>query len=215
MKIIDTKTWNRKAAYNNFINYTNPIFSLSTRLDVTDLYTRCKTQKRSFFADFLYLAVRCLNSIDEFKLRIYNDNVVSFDIINPSYIVLADDNAIVTCATEMCDSYEEFYKNVREDIENAKHNVVNKKFNNHTLNNLFYISCLPWTDIVSVINPYDLKNPEDSSIPRLTWGKATEESGRVKMMMDISAHHALIDGEPVCRAFNKIQDALNHLEKVY
>ena len=67
---------------------------------------------------------------------------------------------------------------------------------------------------MSVNNPYDLKDAENSSIPRLTWGKAVNENGRMKMMMDISAHHALIDGEPVCRAFNIIQNSLNDIEKV-
>ena len=45
-------------------------------------------------------------------------------------------------------------------------------------------------------------------IPRLTWGKAVAEGDRVKMSLDIAAHHALVDGEPVCRGINMIEDAL-------
>lgn len=128
---------------------------------------------------------------------------------------MSDSGVILTCRSEMRDNYAEFYANVRNDIENTKKsgNSANA-FNVTRDNNYFFISCMPWTDLMSVNNPYDLKDAENSSIPRLTWGKAVNENGRMKMMMDISAHHALIDGEPVCRAFNIIQNSLNDIEKV-
>ena len=56
-----------------------------------------------------------------------------------------------------------------------------------------------------------MNDPESSSIPRLTWGKYADENGRKKMTFDIAAHHALLDGEPICRAFIKIQNALNDI----
>ena len=215
MKKIDLDRWKRKIPYENFIGYTNPIFSLCTRLDVTNLYNASKARKTSFFTDFLYVVMKSLNSLEEFRLRILKGEVVLYDVINPSYIVMSDSGVILTCRSEMRDNYAEFYANVRNDIENTKKsgNSANA-FNVTRDNNYFFISCMPWTDLMSVNNPYDLKDAENSCIPRLTWGKAVNENGRMKMMMDISAHHALIDGEPVCRAFNIIQNSLNDIEKV-
>lgn len=214
MKKIDINSWKRKVPYENFISYTNPIFSLSTRLDVTELCERCKREKTSFFVDFLYIVMKCLNSIDEFRLRILNNEVILYEEIHPSYIVLTDDGVIATCRTEMCNSYPEFYKNVRADIaETKKRKNQDSEFNLNKENNCYYVSCMHWVDLVSVSNPYDLKNNDLSSIPRLTWSKFVDENGRKKMMMDISVHHALVDGEPVCRGFIKIQEALNNLEK--
>ena len=37
MKEIDVATWKRKAPYENFVNYSNPVFSMTVRLDVTKL----------------------------------------------------------------------------------------------------------------------------------------------------------------------------------
>ena len=213
MRKIDTTTWKRKVPYKNFIDYTNPIFSLSTRLDVTELCNRCKKEGTSFFADFLYIVMRCLNSIEEFRLRIVNDEVVLYDTIHPSYIVLTDDNIIVTCRTEMQRSYFKFYKNVRDDIEEKKQrSIQDGEFNIKKENDCYYISCLPWVDLMGVSNPYNLNDNEQSSIPRLTWGKFVDENGRKKMTMDIAVHHALLDGEPVCRGFIEIQKALDHIE---
>lgn len=216
MKVIDVENWKRKIPYQNFIGYTNPIFSLATRLDVTDLYALCKKRGTSFFTDFTFIVTTCLNSIEEFRLRILGDDVVLYDAISPSYIVMSDEGVIVTCRTTISDDYADFYRRAREDAERAKKGLQPpKEFNNSDKNDAYYISCMPWTDLRAVSNPYDLKDRQSSSIPRLTWGKFTEENGRKMMTMDIAAHHALIDGEPICRGFNAIQKALSDPETFF
>lgn len=200
--------------YENFIRYTNPIFSISTRLDVTELLRRCKAEGTSFFTDFMFLTMKCLNSVEELRIRIKGENVVVYDKIDPNYIVMSDGGVIVTCRSKMYDEYAEFYTAARSDVDAAKRGK-NEIFNSSSDNDCFFISCMPWLDIASMSNPYDIKNAEQSSIPRLTWSKFTEENGRYKMMMDIAAHHALVDGEPVCRAFNLIQAALDDVEKIF
>ncbi|MGN1373327.1 MAG: CatA-like O-acetyltransferase [Candidatus Coproplasma sp.] len=214
MKIIDVENWKRRIPYENFIKYTNPIFSLSTRLDVTELYASCKRRGTSFFTDFTFIAATCLNSVEEFRLRIKGGNVVLYEEISPSYIVMSDGGVIVSCRSQIYDDYSRFYRAAREDIERAKLAKQVKAFNDG-LNDVYYISCMPWVDLTSFSNPYDLKDVEASSIPRLTWGKFSEENGRKKMTMDIAAHHALIDGEPVCRGFIAIQQALNDPDKFF
>jgi chloramphenicol O-acetyltransferase type A len=211
MKIIDVDKWKRKVPYENFIGYTNPVFSLSTHLDVTYLFEKSKKEHTSFFTNFLYIVVKCLNSIEEFRLRLYKGNVVLYDEIKPSFIVLSDSDVIVSCRTDMSDDYATFYANNRKAIQSARSSDGKQPFNADDHNNYFYISCIKWVDISSIINPYNLKDADNTSIPRLTWGKAVNKNGRWEMMMDISAHHALIDGEPICRGFIKIQDALNNI----
>lgn len=216
LKKIDINNWKRKLPYENFIKYTNPVFSLSTRLDVSGLCERCKRLKTSFFVDFLFIVMKCLNSIEEFRLRIVDGEVVIYDKIHPSYIVLNNNNVIVSCRTQMCDTYSVFYKNARADIAAAKRGEEQHKgFNSASENDCFYISSMRWVDFTSVLNPYDLNDIDSSSIPRITWGKFVDENGRKKMLMDISAHHALIDGEPVCRGFIKIQNVLENLENFF
>lgn len=214
MKIIDTKSWKRRVPYENFIKYSNPVFSLSTRLDVTDLYERCKKKNTSFFTDFLYIVMKSLNSIEEFRLRIYRGDVVLYDKIKPSFIVLTDDNVIAACRTEMKDGYAEFYRETRANIEKIKKEGENAPFGVEQTNDYFFISCMPWTDLTAINNPYDYADAEATSIPRLAWSKCVDENGRKKMTMDIAAHHALIDGEPVCRAFNLIQQHLDNAEEI-
>ena len=80
---------------------------------------------------------------------------------------------------------------------------------------MFYNSCIPWVDFTSVVNPYHIPDVEQTSIPRLTWGKFVEENGRYKMSFDISAHHALMDGYEMSEGFVNIQNALSDIESFF
>ena len=211
MHIIDIENWNRRVIYKNFIGYDNPIFSISTRLDVTALREYCTEHDKKFFITLLFVVTKCLNEVDEFRLRLRRGEVVQYDAIKPSFIVNAD-GAIATCRTDFVRSYKEFYDlaiNAQKVAESSAHTT----FNEEDDNDLFYISCMPWVDIHSFSNPYDLKNADISSIPRIMWSRFVPENDRLKMTLDISAHHALIDGEPVCRALNKIQNAIDGIEE--
>jgi len=208
MKEIDIESWNRRSIYNTFIQYTNPIFSASTRLDVTELHTYSHQTQTSFFANFMFIAVRCLNNIEEFRLRLKGGKVVLYDVINPSFIVKSADGGISTCRVRFSGDYAKFYASVKDAKRLAERGQ--NAFNNSSGDvALYYITCMPWVDLVSFSNPYDLKNVEQSSIPRLMWSKFVDENGRLKMTFDIAVHHALLDGEPVCRAFMSVQNALN------
>lgn len=212
IKFIDTDGWKRKVPYENFIKYSNPIVSMSARLDVTELISSCKRRGTSFFSDFTFIASKCLNEIDEFRLRLVGGKVALYDSIDPNYIVLNDNDVISTCRTKMSNSYADFYTRCRKDIEDARKNVGVSVFNKGD-NGVFYISCIKWVDLVSFSNPFDYADKDGCSIPRLTWGKVVDESGRKKMTFDVAAHHALIDGEPICRGINSIQLALDRADK--
>ena len=56
MKKIDKSTWKRIETYNNFIAYTNPVFSIGKRIDVTELVRYCKREGKSFFATWSFVS---------------------------------------------------------------------------------------------------------------------------------------------------------------
>ena len=212
MKEIDVSTWKRKTPYECFSKYSNPVFSMTVRLDVTELVEFSKRTKTSFFVNFVFVVSKCLNNLDDFRLRINGDKVVLFDAIAPSYIIMNDNGVIVTKRTEYCDDYKEFYQKASKDVQDAKNCLTQKKFNQDNMIDTFYMSCVPWVDFTSVNNPYHIPNAEQTSIPRLTWGKYVAENGRLKMAFDISAHHALMDGFEMSQGFVSIQNALSDIE---
>lgn len=215
MREIDIEKWDRKVPYECFSKYDKPTFSVAVRLDVTKLVEYTKRTNTSYFTNFLFIASKCLNAIREFRIRIVDDKVVEYDKISPSFIVMNDDNVIVTCHTELTDSYDEFYNANRKDIARAEKPDGRKTFNSGTKNDVFYVSCLQWVDFISAQHPYDFKDDPNTSIPRLIWGKYVREGDRYAMTFDISAHHALMDGYHISKGFMDIQKALDNVEEFF
>ena len=200
----------RGPSYNAFIGHSDPTFALSVRLDVTELFSWCKTNKRSFFTEFLYLVSKVANSIENFRVRFVDGRPVVYDTVDPGYIVFRDDDTIATCRTEYTEDREVFYRDVRETVERLKDLDNPGGFNDDIDDNaVLFTSCLPWTDFLSVKNPYDLKDMDSCSIPRMVWGKVVDEGGRLRMTMDVAAHHSLMDGYHLSLFYNRLQEELD------
>lgn len=207
MKIIDINEWSRKNQFNNFINYTNPVFSVGTVIDVTPLVQYCEKNDLSFFITFLYVVSHGINAVEAMRMRIYQDNVVLFDKVHPGYVVLCDDDELKTCLTPVDDSFKVFYDRVQADIIKTKQQHK-ASYNEGITNDCYYISCLPWIRIYSVTNPYNFADKEQTSIPRITWGKYYKNGDRYEIGFDISAHHALVDGVHVSKVIHEIENMI-------
>lgn len=212
MKKININSWERKSAYKCFSRYQNPTFSLSTKIDVTNLVNYSKKTGTSFFANTLFVVTKALNSIDEFRIRIHKNKVVLFDKIDASFIVLNQQGAIISCRTNYTENYNDFYAKTRSLIDSAKTDFSKKNFNDNGDNNLFYFTCLPWVDFTSLSHPYNYRDKPRTSIPRISWGKYVFDGKKYLMTLDFCAHHALLDGYHFAKGFTAIQDTINNLE---
>ena len=213
MEKIDIKNWARRAQYENFIGYTNPIFSVTVRLDVTKLVKFCKENGKSFFVTLLYLMSESMNEIPEWRMRIKDDEVVIFDKVHPSFVVLKDDDELATCMSEAISDYEAFHKKTKEAIVKAK-NEKSEAFESVKRVDRIFVSTLQWIDFTSMSNPYNFTDKEQTSIPRVTWGKYVEKDGKYEMAFDVAGHHALVDGVHSARLINKIQEKIDDIENL-
>lgn len=213
MRKIDIESWSRKTQYETFIRYTNPVFSIGTRLDVTALRRFCGENGFSFFSAFLFLTAKSMNDFEAWRTRIVGDNAVVFEKTHPSYVVLREDDSIATCLTEFTESFADFHRQTRADIERVRQEKAGS-FNPVRRMDCIYVSNLPWIDFSSVTNPYDFADREQTSIPRITWGKYREKQDGYEMAFDISAHHALVDGLHAARLIDRLEAYLRSPENV-
>ena len=211
MKYIDINSWSRKNQYENFIKYTNPTFSICTELDVTALVDYCKNKNVSFFSSFMYIVASSVNSVEEMRLRIKDDKVVLFDCTHPSYVVLCDGDELRTCKTAFCTDFYDFYSRTQRDIISTK-TKVRSAFNANDETDCFYISALPWMKFTSLTNPYNYQDKEQTSIPRITWGRFYKTDKGFEINIDISVHHALVDGVHISALLKHIENRLISLD---
>lgn len=205
MKKFETEKWIRKDQYDFFNNYEDPFFGIGANVDVSKLKVVCKEKGLSFFLASLYCSTRAANTIENFRLRIKDDQLYLVDQLQVGSTILKEDKTFTFCYMKMEDSLESFC------IENKKRVEVQLSsghFDPHVEKlELLYYSVIPWISFTYTKHP---RNKEkDFSIPRIVFGKYFEENERTLMPVSVEAHHSLMDGYHVGQYFERFQNEIN------
>lgn len=105
---------------------TTSIYDMTVRMDVTNLINYCKENGQSFFINYLYLALRELNAIPEFRMRVHNGEPYLYSRIDFSFTVANNYGYFVNRSTEFTD-YKTFYQNVSAIAEKAKNEKIHTR----------------------------------------------------------------------------------------
>jgi len=204
MKNIDIYNWKRKKHYDFYKSFENPCFSVNVNIDITLLIEKIKEKNLKFFPTCLFFIVKGMNSVDEFKYRIDHDRVIYYDLIHPSYTVLNGNENFVFCYTEFIDNFESFYNQVLVSIEGAKSgdNLEDEE----GVFDLIFVSSIPWFSFNSVTHPFS--SQENTSIPRVTFGKYFKQDEKILMPISFQVHHGLVDGLHIARLLESIDQSI-------
>ena len=74
---------------------------------------------------------------------------------------------------------------------------------------LIYFSCLPWVELTALTNERDF-DPDDA-VPRIAWGKYTEENGRKKLHISLELNHRFTDGLHVGKFYEELSRMIDAL----
>ncbi len=171
-----------------------------------------KRMRSRFFIEMLYLVTEALHSVDEMRMRFKGDDVVLFDMINPSYTVMTDTGVFENCRHSMSHDYETFYARAAEAIAQTKTGARKPEFNDLSIIDDFYITSLPWVDVVSMTHPIPTFSRENMTIPRVGWGKYAERDGRYELVLNLTANHALVDGAPLSAVAVNLQKMIDEVD---
>lgn len=208
MKELDIENWNRKRQYEFFSSYEDPFFQLTANLDVTNLYAFCKKHELSFSLACIYVAIKCINEIPEFKLRIKDGKVVQYDVVPIGSTVLNDDNTFSFCDFPFSNSIFEFDSNGKEIIKKHKEGVTFDPQEDEV--QMVHCSTLPWVSFTGF--KHARKGDEaGKGIPKLVFGGLFDENNIKKIPFSVEVHHALLDGYHVGLLFKNMQQLINEL----
>jgi len=216
-KPIDINNWDRRELYNHFSRLKLPHYSVAAYVDVTNLLTFKKREGLSFYLSLIYLTTKILNSIENFRLRIVDGKVVSYDIIHTNFTHKQPEEQVFRFHTAALEgTLHEYVEATSKAI--AKQTTLFGGMGD--IQNVVYCSCVPTLDATSVLNP-GMENPEDA-IPRVNWGKYVEklEDGDQKsgirnkrwmINITVTVNHRFIDGYHIGLFFERLQKAINQL----
>jgi len=207
MKILDKSNWNRKEHFDFFNQFDETFFGVTIELDVTNAYKRCKDKNLSFFLYYHYLSTKAANEVKEFKYRIKEDNIVVFDAIHVSTILLRDNKSFVFTFIPFTSTFEEFTIEAKKEFERAKQTTgIGMDENTARLDTIHY-SAVPWFSFKGLTHPRNYNSKESN--PKITFGKASELNNQLIMPVSIYAHHGLMDGYHLGLYIKRFQDLLN------
>ena len=198
---IDMNTWPRREIYDFFSPISNPFYSVTFTLDVTNLCRYVKERGLSFYYGLVYLCTQAVNRVDAFLYTIEDGKVRMYDRRQPSFTDLEKGSEFFRMVYVPCEgSIDDFCRAAREKSE-SQHFFFDPTAET---NDLIYFSCLPWMDVTGLTNERNL-DPDDA-IPRIAWGKYIDVNGRKQLHISLEINHRFIDGvhlgrfnEELCR----------------
>ena len=202
---INLDSWKRREHFAIYRGFANPFWSICADVDVTQVRQQSREgQDRSFSLAPIYVALAAANEIEAFRLRIRGDKVWLHDRVGISTTILRADETFSFAIYPMADHFADFEIHARAEADIAR-DVTSLHKPAEGRDDLIYHSTIPWIRFTSFTNAI---GHAGDSIPRLVFGRSTEEAGRWRMPVSVEVHHALVDGLDVARFFDRFERGL-------
>lgn len=204
MRTLDLTTWPRRSVFDHYRDYAQPFFEVCARVEVTGLVARAKAAEESLFAALLFEAMRAVNDVAPLRQRIRGESVVEHDRVHPSFTVLVDDERFNFCHARFQDDRDAFLAGVAERARQMR-GRVELALEEDVRDDMVFVTSLPWLDFTSI--GHAMSGDPTDTIPRLAWGKIVGDGDRARVSVQLSVHHALVDGLHVARFFERLEAA--------
>jgi chloramphenicol O-acetyltransferase type A len=210
MKYIDKQTWDRKEHFEFFYRADYPQFNVCMNLDITGFLSFVKEKKLPFYFATIYAAMKVVNTLDDFKYRIRNGQVVLHDKVHPSFTYLdsKEKSGLFKVVTiDMADNISDFALTADKAARSQKEYFPKELLAGR--DDLIYITCLPWISFTHISHTITLNR--DDSVPRISWGKYFKDGDKVLLPFSVQVNHAVADGYQVGLYVEKVQEFLDNI----
>ncbi|PTM22402.1 chloramphenicol acetyltransferase CAT [Lactobacillus sp. PFC-70] len=209
---IDQSSWERRDYFYYFTQMAPTGFSLTANLDVTATRAWTKTHHRKFNATYLYLVSRILTQHPEMRIGRVDDQLVTFDVIHPSYTIIHADHTMANLWTAYDDNFDTFYHRYLADLANYGQ-VPGPMPKTPLATNLYPIGSLPWLHFTNY-TPLPF-TPLKTFFPIFQAGQFTfDDQGQCQLPLSVTIHHAVADGYHVSMLFHDLQAAFNRPDQL-
>jgi chloramphenicol O-acetyltransferase type A len=204
-RYIDVETWPRKDAYQLFSRGYLPYFSVTTPLDVTELYRYAKGEGLSFYRAMIYVVTRAMNELEPFRLRIRPQGIAVCDTVSPSYTTAGREGTFGICNVDYLPG-ETMADFCRRALEQEKRQGDEMVVEDDVRDDLIFFSCVPWFVTTSVLQ--EQPTDPDDSFPRVLWDRIHEEKGRKLVNFTLQLNHRLLDGAHVRDLLQRMEELM-------
>ena len=191
MEQIDLKNYHRKEHFEFFSEFDDPFFGIVSEVECTRLLKKCKENKQSFFAGYLYRALQAANKTEAFHLRKEKNQIEKYDTIHASPTLGREDGSFAFAFIHYHTDPVVFEDELKKEAE-AVQKTTGLRINKDTKRkDVIHFSAIPWIKFTGISHAKNFNT--DDSIPKISFGKYFERSGKVFMNISVDAHHGLVD----------------------
>ncbi len=202
---LDISTWKRREHFEVFNGFDEPLFGITVRVECSAAYRVAKNSGYPFSLYYLYLSLKAINEIEEFRYRIEDGKVYCYDSVGAGPTIFREDETYGCGYMPYNEDIAEFMKQANAEVKQVKAES-GLKFP-YPGENLIHYSTLPWANFTAVNHARILSR--DKSIPKITFGKITRDGDKMWLPVDIHANHALMDGFHIGKFIERFQELLN------
>lgn len=204
-QLLELSTWNRKEHFEFFSKFEEPFFSITCSMDMTLAYEKAKKLQIPFFTYYLHKSILAINKVENFRYRIEDGKVYSYDTIHASATIMREDKTFGFSLMEYVENVKDFKVFVEKEIQRIQN--TSGLFTREFPQNIIHFSAIPWINFTGVTHSRNFSYPD--SCPKISFGKLISTGSQKKMSMTIAAHHGLVDGYHMGLFVEELQKFLN------
>ncbi|EIM78834.1 chloramphenicol acetyltransferase [Nitritalea halalkaliphila LW7] len=162
----------RKEHFQFFNAFEEPFFGVCATVHCHKAYKRAKKQGVSFFLYYLYRALKAVNELEAFKLRVVDNTVYRYTRIDGSCTIMRKDNTFGFSYIPFQEDEQAFYRDAARIVEEVSQSA--SLFPARAGEGVIHFSSLPWLNFSSVSHARPFK--EKDSCRKLLLGNSCRAS---------------------------------------
>src|ERR1700677_4454716 len=166
---INLETWERRAAFHFFKDFTEPYHGVCLRVDCTATYRYAKQHQLSVFLSLLHRSLVAAHQVENFRTRVVDDTVWRYEQIHGGSAVGRANGTIGFGHYQFREGIDEFVREAAVELDRVRQRDDIERYPDV---NLIRYSVLPWLDFTFISHARDFSRGDTA--PLVTFGKITE-----------------------------------------
>jgi len=203
---LDLDSWNRKEHFEFFSKMEEPFYGITSTIDCTKAYQKAKELQVPFFTYYLHKTLVAVNTIENFRYRIINEEIYIYNRIDASATIMREDKTFGFSLIEFNADIQKFAQITKKEMNRIQTTtgLFTREF---TETNLIHFSAIPWINFTSLSHARSFTFPD--SCPKISFGKLMDENGKKSLAISVFVHHGLVDGYHVGLFLEELQKQIN------
>lgn len=207
---IDLESWKRTPVFLSYRKCEMPYTNICSDVDITDFMHFVRTNNYQFYSSLLFYITKTANTIEEFRCRILDGKPVRWNSIAAGYSLMTYEDIFGTACTDYSEDFQTFYEQSLSDINTAKQGgKAGRQLDGKRLD-VIYITSIPWTNLTSFSQAI---TKSGLAMPFVGIGRRFNSEERVKISINVQAHHAFVDGFHIAQFFKLLEMMLADPER--